>query len=427
MTAGKAARFLGRMDGRSASPAPHSAISERPVRAIIAAQENIEKKGWGRSMHDITAIAAATPGATRSPNFVKHQRWYPTIYDLRRGAARRLPHFAYEYGDGGAGDDTGIKHNWAALDAVEMVPRYGVMPKLPPVNVELFGRKYAAPLGVAPMGSPIVVWPGADKLLAKAAQRARVPYTLGVAGGATIEEIAEIAPDVMWLQLYRFAKNDHAIGFDLMRRADAAGVHVLMLTLDVPVRTVRSREVKVGLGGGGVFKPDWRMVAGMAEMPRLGVAFLQNTPAALCQHPALCRPERGPQRHHQLRPQGNGRRVLLGRGQALPRPLEAPADRQGPAASGGRRDRGEARHRRHPGVQPRRPPDRGAAAADRLRAGDRQGGRQPGHRAVRFRRPQRHRRRARTGARRATRRWPARRSCGAWARSAPRGRAMSST
>ena len=60
-------------------------------------------------MHDITAIAAATPGSTRSPNFVKHQRWYPTIYDLRRGAARRLPHFAYEYGDGGAGDDTGIK------------------------------------------------------------------------------------------------------------------------------------------------------------------------------------------------------------------------------------------------------------------------------------------------------------------------------
>ena len=115
-------------------------------------------------MHDITAIAAAKPGATRSPNFVKNQRWYPTIYDLRRGAKRRLPHFAYEYGDGGAGDDTGIKHNWAALDAIEMIPRYGVMPELPPVNVELFGRKYAAPLGVAPMGSPIVVWPGADKL-----------------------------------------------------------------------------------------------------------------------------------------------------------------------------------------------------------------------------------------------------------------------
>ncbi len=229
-------------------------------------------------MHDITAIAAATPGATRSPNFVKHQRWYPTIYDLRRGAARRLPHFAYEYGDGGAGDDTGIKHNWAALDAIEMVPRYGVMPKLPPVNVELFGRKYSAPLGVAPMGSPIVVWPGADKLLAKAAQRARVPYTLGVAGGATIEEIAEIAPDVMWLQLYRFAKNDHAIGFDLMRRADAAGVHVLMLTLDVPVRTVRSREVKVGMGGGGCVQAGLAHGRRHGEMPRLGRLHSCRTP-----------------------------------------------------------------------------------------------------------------------------------------------------
>jgi L-lactate dehydrogenase (cytochrome) len=227
-------------------------------------------------MHDITARAAAMPGSTRSPNFLKHQRWYPTIYDLRRGAERRLPHFAFEYGDGGAGDDTGIKHNWAALDAIEMVPRYGVMPALPPVSVELFGRKYAAPLGVAPMGSPIVVWPGADKLLAKAAQHARVPYTLGVAGGATIEEIAEIAPDVFWMQLYRFAGNDHAIGFDIVRRADAAGAHVLMLTLDVPVRTVRSREVKVGLGGGGKFKADWRMVASMVKCPGWAVSMMQN-------------------------------------------------------------------------------------------------------------------------------------------------------
>jgi L-lactate dehydrogenase (cytochrome) len=227
-------------------------------------------------MHDITAIAAAKPGSHRNPNFARHQRWYPTIYDLRRGAKKRLPHFAYEYGDGGAGDDAGIRRNWAALDAVEMVPRYGVMPQLPPVDCTLFGRRYAAPIGVAPMGSPIVVWPGADKLLAKAAQRARVPYTLGVAGGATIEEIIEIAPDVMWLQMYRFAKNDHAIGLDLIRRADAAGVHVLMLTLDVPVRTVRSREVKVGLGGGGVFKPDWRMMMGMVKCPGWAVAMLSN-------------------------------------------------------------------------------------------------------------------------------------------------------
>ena len=227
-------------------------------------------------MHDMTARVAAISGHNRSPNFLKHQRWYPTIYDLRRGARGRLPHFAFEYGDGGAGDDTGIRRNWSALDAIEMVPRYGVMPELPPVGVELFGKKYTAPIGVAPMGSPIVVWPGADKLFAAAAQRVGVPYTLGCAGGATIEEIAAIAPDVFWFQLYRFAKNNHAIGFDLVKRAQAAGVHVLMLTLDVPVRTIRAREVKVGLGGGGAFRPDWRMVAGMAKCPGWALAMIKN-------------------------------------------------------------------------------------------------------------------------------------------------------
>ena len=50
-----------------------------------------------------------------------------------------------------------------------------------------------------------------------------------------------------------------------------------MLTLDVPVRTVRGREVKVGMGGGGYFRPDWRMTMGMVKCPGWAVAFLQNT------------------------------------------------------------------------------------------------------------------------------------------------------
>jgi L-lactate dehydrogenase (cytochrome) len=126
------------------------------------------------------------------------------------------------------------------------------------------------------MGGPSIVWPGADLLLAKAAQRACVPYTLGLAGGATIEQIAKVAPDVFWFQLYRCAKNDHAIGFDLVRRADAAGVHVLMLTLDVPVRTTRSREVVVGLGGAGVFRPGPRMLWDIATSPRWAWAMFKN-------------------------------------------------------------------------------------------------------------------------------------------------------
>ena len=74
-----------------------------------------------------------------------------------------------------------------------------------------------------------------------------MPYTLGVLSGIDLEKASALAPDVLWFQIYRFAKNEHKIGFDLVRRAEENGVHVLVLTFDTPTRTVRSREVKSGI------------------------------------------------------------------------------------------------------------------------------------------------------------------------------------
>jgi len=204
-------------------------------------------------MHDTTAAPPQDkPLASygRTPRYAELHRRCPSVDYLRRRARHHIPHFAFEYSDGGSGkDDAGIRRNWAALDAVELVPRYGVMPSLPPCDVELFGRRFSAPIGVAPMGGPAIIWPGGDAHLARAAQRAGIPYTLSTAGGATIEEIARIAPDVFWFQLYRFPSNGHAIGLDLVGRAEAAGCRALVLTLDVPVRTTRPREVATGIAG----------------------------------------------------------------------------------------------------------------------------------------------------------------------------------
>jgi (S)-mandelate dehydrogenase len=230
-------------------------------------------------MHDTTAIAeprhAPPAGHSGNPRYAKLHRRYPSVEYLRRRAPRRIPHFAFEYADGGAGSgDAGIRRNWAALDAVELVPRYGVMPSLPPCHVELFGRRFSAPFGVAPMGGPSIVWPGADLHLARAAQHARIPYMLSTVGGATIERIAEIAPDVFWFQLYRFVNNDHAIGLDLVRRAETAGCRTLVLTLDVPVRTTRPREAATGLAG--AFRVDLGIIRQSAVVPRWAVALWQN-------------------------------------------------------------------------------------------------------------------------------------------------------
>jgi L-lactate dehydrogenase (cytochrome) len=233
-------------------------------------------------MLDMTApvqpvAAGKTYTPTDNPRFVQLRRRFPTVAYLRAHARRRLPRFAFEYMDGGAGSDGGIARNWRALDAIELMPRYGITTVLPPVDIGLLGKRYAAPIGIAPMGGPSIVWPGADQHLAAAAQRARVPYTLGLVGGMTVERAAEIAPDVLWFQLYRCWRNGHAIGFDLVKRATACGVQVLVLTVDVPVRTTRPREVAAGITS--PFHPDLRMIVDILTSPGyLGSLWRQGQP-----------------------------------------------------------------------------------------------------------------------------------------------------
>ncbi|HEY1362122.1 MAG TPA: alpha-hydroxy acid oxidase [Xanthobacteraceae bacterium] len=230
-------------------------------------------------MHDTLpapagSVAAESYRPTENAGFARLHRRFPTVAYLRRRARRKLPHFAFEYCDGGAGADGGISRNWTALDAVELVPRYGVTTALPPIGVDVLGGSYSAPIGVAPMGGPSLVFPGAERLLAAACQRAKLPYTLGLVGAMTVEEAAAIAPDVLWFQLYRCSRNEHAIGFDLLRRAAACGVQALMLTLDVPVRTTRSREVAVGITS--PFRPDLRMLAAILCSPGYCSALLRH-------------------------------------------------------------------------------------------------------------------------------------------------------
>lgn len=215
-------------------------MTEMPTAENGAAEE---PKSWG------------VAGRSRAARL---KRDFPTVEDLRKRAQRRVPALGYETVAGGTGNDRCVARNALALDAVEIVPRYGVDREDMSTEVELFGRRYAAPLGVAPMGLQGVMWPGAERHLARAAQKARIPYTAGTVGGVALEDLAALAPDVIWFQLYRLPANDHAVGLDLVRRAKDAGVHVLVLTLDTPTRAKRPRELRNRLVL--PFRPSPRMI-----------------------------------------------------------------------------------------------------------------------------------------------------------------------
>jgi len=155
------------------------------------------------------------------------------IEDLRRLALRRLPRFVSDYLDGGAGDGGGIQCNIDAFRRYKLMPRG--LEAAPPVDTssELFGRTYASPFGISPVGIAGIYRRHADELLAEAARDANIPFVLSGASMASIETVARIAPENTWYQLY----GAHAaeVTSDMLRRARDAGVQVLVYTVDYPV------------------------------------------------------------------------------------------------------------------------------------------------------------------------------------------------
>ena len=227
-------------------------------------------------MHDRTAMKPAPTGwgVAGSTREAQLRRRFPTMEDLRKASARRIPSLGYETVAGGAGQNLAVQRNASALDAIEIVPRVGNDSGPVATDVTLFGRHYAAPIGVAPMGLQSVFWPGAERMLARAAQRLRIPYNAGTVNGVALEELAQIAPDVVWFQLYRLARDDHKVGLDLVRRAQAAGVHVLVVTVDTPGRAKRPGELRNGLTL--PFRPTLKTVLEAAVRPHWLHAMWRN-------------------------------------------------------------------------------------------------------------------------------------------------------
>ncbi|SMC86588.1 alpha-hydroxy acid oxidase [Rhizobium sp. RU36D] len=175
------------------------------------------------------------------------RRQFPAVEDLERRARRRMPSFAFDFLQGGAGDESGLRRNRSALQAVEVVPRYGVdVTKVDP-SVELFGHRYAVPIGISPIGFDGMMWPGATEYFARAAQAQNIPYMVGTLACATIEQVVSWAPDVTWFQLYPMASDDHRNSREMADRAQRAGARVLVVTLDVPIRPKRPRDLRNGL------------------------------------------------------------------------------------------------------------------------------------------------------------------------------------
>ena len=170
---------------------------------------------------------------------------YPSIEHLREQGRRRTPAFAFEYLDNGCHSNLNMRRNTDEIREVRLEPRYVLDYGGADLTTELFGETYAAPFGVAPIGLQGLVWPGACEFLAEAAHRHNVPFILSTVGTASIERAAEITEGRAWFQLYHPAEDE--LRDQLLDRAEAAGVPVLVLLADTPTFGYRPKEIRNGL------------------------------------------------------------------------------------------------------------------------------------------------------------------------------------
>ncbi len=210
-------------------------------------------------------------------NKVKYFNQYPAIEDLAVKAKKRIPHVAWEYLQSGTGRENLTKRNTEAFNDITFTPQFCKGVLQPNIETTLFGQKYAAPFGVAPVGLTGLMWPRIEYFLAATANRYQVPYTLSTVATETPEMVGKYVGNMGWFQLY--PPRDKEVRRSILKRAKEAGFHTLLVTADVPMASRRERTKRAGLQmppkitpqliWQGITHPAWSIGTLRNGLPRL--------------------------------------------------------------------------------------------------------------------------------------------------------------
>jgi L-lactate dehydrogenase (cytochrome) len=170
---------------------------------------------------------------------------YPSIEHLRERARKRVPRFAFEYLEGGCFSNINIQRNTDEIRQVQLRPWYLRDYPGSDLKTELFGTTYDAPFGVSPIGLQGLIWPKATEILAKAAHKHNLPFTLSTVATASIETVAELTEGKAWFQLYHPAEDE--LRDKLIGRVRDAGFPTLVILADTPTFAYRPKEIRNGL------------------------------------------------------------------------------------------------------------------------------------------------------------------------------------
>ena len=166
---------------------------------------------------------------------------WPALVDA---ASRAMSPDAWAYVAGSAGREGTAEANFDAFDEWRIVPRMLRDVSDRDLSVELFGRRHATPLLVAPVGVLELVDPDADVAIARAAGSLGITSILSSQASQAMEVVAAENAGPRWFQLYWSSNDDLVESF--VSRAENAGAEAIVVTLDTGMLGWRPRDLDRG-------------------------------------------------------------------------------------------------------------------------------------------------------------------------------------
>lgn len=186
------------------------------------------------------------------------------VADFREAARRRVPHFLFEYVDGGSYQQVTLARNVADLADVALVQRVLRDVSAIDPSTTLFGQRIALPLVLAPVGLAGLNARRGEVQAARAAEDAQVPLCLSTVSACSLEEVSAGSGRPPWFQLYML--RDRGFVETMLERAAAEACPALVFTVDLPVPGARYRDRRSGLTGApGVAGQLRRLAQAMAK------------------------------------------------------------------------------------------------------------------------------------------------------------------
>jgi 4-hydroxymandelate oxidase len=152
------------------------------------------------------------------------------VFDFEPVARKNVPPAHFGYMASGLDDEVTLRANREDFLKFQLRPhRLNDVSKVD-TSVELFGTRYDSPIFVCPTGGNQFFHPDGEIAVAKAARAGNHLQILSTSSNYSVDDVTKARGAPVWFQLYASPRWEVAQG--LIKRADAAGCPVLMVTVD---------------------------------------------------------------------------------------------------------------------------------------------------------------------------------------------------